>query len=486
MNTVIYLANQQIQVITGSFSGNKYNLEQCLVADAPDGSIINGIIMDTEAFVSFIREFWASNNLTTKAVTLVVNSSKFVNKTIDMPNMSPTKAIEFVEREFSDIKRDDNSIYGYTKISSTKNEMKVYGESVPSEMITDYKELFDEAGISLSGIYSGDSSIIDFVNINAKNIGKTFVFQIADRMTLTTILWVDGSFYYLNSIRSFYDQGTEDYASDVTRAISQIIQFMQAHQLEYDIEMVLLAGLDPRDHQMYINAFSQQGINKRVVMFDPYMFNISGKGSPAAYMCVRAMSGLVKRDKRQNYLNVLAINRKKEKSENGLLKDMIGVIVVFAIMLILLITSISLKVSKKRELNKLTDYNEDVMVQMDVADSDALRNRNKYLTSQKNKIVELGEDIDTYPVCTSKVIDVIKVCAGNKTEIEFISFDATKGNVVFSASCISADDINVFIKELTEKEEFYKVDYTGYSYNRSKDMYDVHVTCTLAEAVGVK
>ena len=57
MSTVIYLANQQIQVVTGNLSGKKINIEKSLTGFAPEGSIINGIIMDTDSFVSFVKEF---------------------------------------------------------------------------------------------------------------------------------------------------------------------------------------------------------------------------------------------------------------------------------------------------------------------------------------------------------------------------------------------------------------------------------------------
>ena len=46
MSTVIYLANQQIQVITGTPGNRKISVADCYTEDAPDGCIINGMIMD--------------------------------------------------------------------------------------------------------------------------------------------------------------------------------------------------------------------------------------------------------------------------------------------------------------------------------------------------------------------------------------------------------------------------------------------------------
>ena len=48
MSTVIYLANQQIQVITGTPGNRKISVADCYTEDAPDGCLINGMIMDAD------------------------------------------------------------------------------------------------------------------------------------------------------------------------------------------------------------------------------------------------------------------------------------------------------------------------------------------------------------------------------------------------------------------------------------------------------
>ena len=126
MSTVIYLANQQIRAVTGKAGQNKIAVSKCYVGDAPEGSIINGIIMDQESFVGFMKQFFQTNGLDTKDVTLVVNSSKFVGKTIEMPCMNDKKTLDFIEREFADIRRDETFIYGYKQIQNDKKINKIY------------------------------------------------------------------------------------------------------------------------------------------------------------------------------------------------------------------------------------------------------------------------------------------------------------------------------------------------------------------------
>ena len=56
MSTVIYLANQQIQVITGTPGNRKISVADCYTEDAPDGSIINGMIILIAFFID-IRKY---------------------------------------------------------------------------------------------------------------------------------------------------------------------------------------------------------------------------------------------------------------------------------------------------------------------------------------------------------------------------------------------------------------------------------------------
>ena len=267
MSTVIYLANQQIQVITGTPGNRKISVADCYTEDAPDGCIINGMIMDADAFVSFMQNFWTTHNLPTKDVILVINSTKFIGKNIEMPLLNPKKTEEFINREFTDIKQGEDYICGYFQIGQNKATKKIYAEIITTDFIKDYVDIFTEIGVKLKAVYSGESSLIRLTALTAAQQYKTFVLQIADRMTITTILWVNGEFYYFNSTRCFHDQGTEDYAQDIARSVSQIRQFMQANQLDYPIEAVLLAGVNPQDLPLYQNAISQLDIYARVETF---------------------------------------------------------------------------------------------------------------------------------------------------------------------------------------------------------------------------
>lgn len=484
MSTVIYLANQQIQVVTGSPGEHRIGVERSYEAEAPEGSIINGMIMDTELFVNFMKEFWNQNKLPTKDVTLVVNSSKFVGKTIEMPELNMKKAYEFISREFTDVNRSENNLYSYLPLGSGMGKTKrVYAESVDPDFIKDYIEIFREIGISLKSILSGESSLIGLTAMTVGRAYKTFSLIIADSSILTTILWINGSFYYFNSMRCFHERETGDYAGDVARSVSQIVQFMQAHQIGERMESIVIAGIEQENLPMYKKAVEQMGILTTVELFEATTLVPSQQVD--IQKCLRAASGLVISGKYLNFLKQYSNGQKKKGVKDKSIGINIKPIIITAIVMIVLIAGTGVVLLfRKMALNKLETYNNRSDVIRSVAEYDMLISRNDYLYAQYDAIADIGENINTYPVCDSNIMSTIEGCASGCAEVTFDSFDADEGTIQMTASSDSVDNINQFIRKLNEQDIFNSVDYTGYAFNDTTANWDIHVTCTLAEAAG--
>jgi hypothetical protein len=482
MSTVLYLANQQIQVVTGSPGEKKVTVQNAYTADAPEGSIINGIIMDAELFVEFIKEFWQTNRLSSKDVILVIKSSKFVGKTIELPVLNASKTIEYIEREFSDIRKEENEIYGYIPLASSDKSMRrIYAEGVSPEFIKEYIEIFQEAGISVKSVYSGESSLISLTNMTMAAWYKTFVMLIADNTTLTTLLWVNGSFYHFNSVRCFHEQGTEEYAMDVARSVTQIVQFMQAHQVEYSLEAIRLAGIPDVNIRQYEIAMNSQGIN---VPIEPFESSVLSADSADVQSYLNATSGLVINGKWQNFLNQYNSKKRKKGNEKNSMKGVLIVGITLAVMILAVIICFVMRIIKQNQLNQIEDEIYNPIVLEEIAEYDALMERNTFLINQYNGIQEFDENIVTYPICDNEVIQLIDTCASNYVTVQFGSFDADSGRVILTAEAENVDDINKFIRELNSQDIFQKVDYTGYSYDTTAKLWDINVTCTLTEAAG--
>lgn len=482
MSTVIYLANQQIQIISGLSGKNKVTISKCIMEEAPDGSIINGIVMDPDVFILFIKEIWAKHKLPAKDITMVINSTKFVGKTIEMPKAGKKKTMDYIQREFADFGSEVENVMGYIPLSGSNAKMnRLYAEQVELEYLQDYVSLFQKVGITVKNIYSGESGLIALTDATVGKKYKTFIMLLADKMTLSTLLWVDGSFYHFNSMRCFYEQGTEEYGMDVARAISQITQFMQANQVESQLEVAILAGITKEDAAIYRQVAEDTGIAVPVELFDP---TIIAGGLRDNEEFLNAASGLIYGDSSRNFLEQIAKSKKRSSQSQNLLNKIYLVAGIFVTMLLITIILLVVSFSKKSELHHLQQYNNSATRQKQLKQYEKYTDRNDFLISQFDTIKDIDENLLTYPTCDENVWKRIHACGAGYSKVEFESFDAAEGIVTVKATAETVKKIHMFIQKLNGEDIFNKVDYTGYSYDDEKKLWDIHVTCTLAEAAG--
>lgn len=484
MSTVIYLNNQRVQIVTGGMN-KVLQIKDCYLAEAPEGSIINGIIMDTESFVEFLKTTWAEKKLPNKDVTLVINSTKFIGKTIELPKLNHKKTVEFIRREYADMGREGDSVFGYIQLPVTEDKKnRVYAEAIEPDFIQDYISIFNSAGIKLNGIYSGESSLIHFTSKTAAVRSRTFDLIIADANTLTTILWINGTFYYYNTARCFNEPGTLEYADDIARSVSQVIQFLQAQQIEFKLEKVLLAGLDIEHINIYKRAIEDIGLQMPVQAFN----FTGGIGADNKYQnFVHGISGLMDAGKSENFLNSmqnLSAKKENEKNSGGGKTAFLWIGLVLILMLIATTVSAVMASLKNRELQDLIDYNNSPERIADIAFYKVFTDRNNFLVSQFNGIDDLQQNIETYPLGNTDVLNVFEKCADGLAVVEHNSFDAAAGTISIQAKADNVENINKFIANLTREDIFNSVDYTGYQYNEAEDMWQINVTCTLADGAG--
>ena len=485
MSTVIYLANRQIQILEGSIGKGSPVVRRFYTAEAPEGSLINGMVMDTESFIPFLQETWSSQKFPEKDVILVAESTKFMGRTLEIPKMNERKTIEYIDREFSDVGRDEDARIIYSYINLGKGEgknIRLYAESADPDFINDYVEIFAHAGIKLSAVYSGKSSLINYVSKQVSKGYKTFVLIVADIMTFSTVLWVNGTFSYYNSTRCFQAPGTPMYAMDLANSLSQLSQFMKANQIEYPLEAIEIAGVHPDDREMYTEAVRDQGIETPVRIYN-LVKGLTSDWSIQDY--IHPISGLYGGGRGENLLIEYTAMKKRAKMK-GLpeLKSLIGLGILLLLMLAVVVTLIFIRLGKKAELAMLDAFNNDPVVLFDTAEYDSYLERNHFLNGQIEAVENVEENLYTYPLGDSKIRNVIDKCALGYAEVSYDSFDAQEGTIRFSALAADVDQINKFIKMLDQEKIFSDVEYTGYQWNEAEQMWNIQVTCILAESAG--
>jgi Tfp pilus assembly PilM family ATPase len=481
MSTVVYLSNQQIHIVEG-VRGKTATVNRYLSFPAPQGSIINGIIMDQETFGSFLKEIWSANKLQTKDVNLVINSSKFVGQNMEIPKMADEKTLEHIKRGFSNIDRSEEKVYGFIRLEGSHKKMKrLYAESVSPDFISDYISFFEGIGIKLKGIYSGEGGMISLVNATAAKNFDTFMIMIADSMTLTTVLYVKKVFTYYNSVRCFHEPGSEDYAQDLTRSASQIKQFMQANQLDSELEVILLAGVEEKDLSFYKTIMKEYGVQTKIDIFSDTK-NIKGLDGIFAQKYLFATSGLFNGGNGSNYI-LRYLSKKTEKKANSNTIYFVAIGATLVVAGIAFLIAFLFARGRRKQLEDLQAYNTSPGTLMQVETYDELTYRNSFLVGQYLSIANINENLDTYPWATKNVREhIFKLSEGYAT-VTLTSCNSDSGTTDMSVTAENPKVINEFITILMSQKMFHNVTYTGYSYS-AENQYRVNVSCTLEESVG--
>lgn len=484
MSVSVYLSNQLIQVAVGS-RGPKASVKQIYVTTAPEGSIINGIIMDADALSEHLKKFWNDNKIPTKDIYLILNSNKIVGKNIGVPNMNRKKTIEFIQREFSDMQRDEEENYlAFIPIGKDKNSKLnyIYSEFAPKDQIREFVTLFNNIGLWLKGIISGEGSIIGYANVKLAKKCKTFILQVINGNLVSNILFADGEFKYYSSIRCFNEPGSEGYYEDLARSVTQLGQFMQVQKITSKVERIFIAGTSRDELRFYSQVIKDHDIEAPCEIVDTGYGNTTGIQYESAN-ALFAISGLYDFGSDSNFLNHFSLKEEKEgKVDAKTKKYILTVVIVLIIMIICFLVSLVLRLTREIKYAAVKAENDLYQTQATFFDMEAMRRDN--LAAKFNSINDLVEALDSYPVGSKELLKALEKSASGYAEIEITSFNAEQGKISFTAKSANVNDIYKYIDRLLEEEIFMKVEHTGYTYDASTDMYNIHVDCTLAEAVG--
>ena len=486
MSVSVFFSNQIIQIALGT-RAKRGTLKAVYTTMAPEGSIINGIIMDADSLGEHVRSFWEANNFPKKDVYLVVNSNKIAGKSLSVPFLNDKKTLGFIMREFADMQREDaDNTLAYTQMGMDRKAKvrKLYAEMAPKEQLKEFIQLFQKIGIELKGIISGEESIIGYAGQTILKQAKTFVLQIINGNLVSNVLFADGEFKYYNSIRCFNEPGTEAYMDDLARSLNQMEQFMGSQKITSPIEKVLVAGANGGNLPMYRQAVVDRGINAPVEIIN------TGIGSTPeleqqAQMALFAVSGLFDQGKSSNFLSYFnAKEEEKPAIDPKTRSRIISVIVTFIVMAVVMGIALTMRLIRNSQYNEVHDFNTKPSTKLQVMAYDEAVAKRDSMLAKYNAILFVSESVKSYPLCNAEIVQILEDTARGYATIEMNSFNAETGKVGFTARANNVNDIYLYIDRLLNEEIFMQVTHTGYTYDNKTGLYNIHVECTLAEEVG--
>lgn len=477
MAVILYLSNKLVQVIEARGNGKTVSVQNVWQEEAPEGSIINGIITDEEAFLSWLKEFFTKNKLPKKDVSLVVNSSQFNHKVLEFPVIKNAEIRKMVPREFAE-NRTEGTLFTYYVLEggSDAGKKKLMATAVEKNYLLSYVVFFKQAGIGISSIDSEISCLVRLFSNSPEIKKKTCLIQVLDGQEVISMVFVKGTYYYSQKNRLLNHDSLEDLPEELESIRGRLFQFLTSQQVKEPIEAIYLCG-DKQSELKREMPEDKVFSGEKVIVAEK---DARQKRSEFFY----AAGALLGKKEGTSLYGQLKQEQKEKKNRREIAGLLLPSGIVLAVCLLITAFMGNTYVSGTREfhkMQKIMQENETVNASASYEMSAASVETMKYKISV---VEEIWAHLMSYPTVNSSIEKIFFECAGGAVSVEIKSFQRDSGVLTLEAVAKDVRDINVFVEKLQEQEIFEAVEYTGYTYVSGLDHYNIHVVCCMAEGAG--
>ena len=475
MAAILYLSNKLVQVVEAKSKGKTVTVQNVWQEEAPEGSIINGIITDEDIFLTWIRDFFAKNKLPKKEISLVVNSSQFNHKVLEFPGIQDAEIKKMIPREFAE-HRTDSTLFTYYILEKDKDSkmQHVLATAVEKELLLTYVNFFKQADIEISSIDSEINALVRLFSNSPEIKDKTCLIQILDGREVISMLFVKGRYYYSQKNRLLSQDLMEELPKELLSIRDKLFQFVTSQQIKEPIQAIYLCGQGQSELKRSMEEdkifpgekviFEEKPVKKKRIEFMyPIGILLGKKQGSALFM-------QLKQEQKE---------RKKRQEVLKLLFPSLAVLIVCLLVTAFMGNQYLSGTHELKESQKIMQerYAANASFEMASASVNAMN-------TKINLVEDTWEHLMSYPVINSSVEQAVRNCAGDQVSIELKSFQRDSGVLTLVAEADDVRNISDFIAKLQQQEIFEAVEYSGFTYVTGADNYNIHVVCCMAEGAG--
>ncbi len=477
MATILYLSNKLVQAVEAREKGKTITVQNIWQDKAPEGSIINGIITDEETFLTWIKTFFTKNKIPKKEVILVVNSTQFGHKILEFPKVKESELKKMIPREFAE-NRSEDTLFTYCELEtdSTQKKQRILATAVERIFLQSYLAFFKQAGIELSAIESGISSLVRLF-MHAPEIQKrTCLIQVLDGQEVISLLFVKGNYYYSQKNRLFESELPQECQQSLESITDKILQFVTAQHITEPVELLYLCG--KRQQELF------ELMPERQLFRGEKILAFTHAARKKKYDFVYGAGCLLGKKQGTSLYKQIKQEQKEKKKRRELFSLLLPSLLVLLLCLVITAFMGNTYRTGIKELNRL---------QKSMQEADTVNNHASYkmstasVASMEGRISEvetIWEHLMSYPTMNSSIEEVLKECAAEDVSLSVLSFQRDSGVLTINASAKDVRSINGFITNLQNQEVFEAVEYNGYTYVSGLDYYNIHVVLCMAESAG--
>ena len=488
----LYLSGEHIMALIGTVSGKRLTAQKLYVHSFTQPMIVDRKIIDVEAYTKALEEFFEQYHLPTQNINLILTSSMFISKMVELPVMKPRELMGYIPREFNDVENRKEPIYGCSVINTVfkkENEQDkgtkyqhIFAAMIEREALDDAYTIVHALKLKVQSVTVNQANNIRLMGHMPQVVNNTCIVQIMQGNSMTNILYINGNYTYSTTSRLFSEIDTPGYGVEIARSVSNIIQFMKAQQIDAQINNVYVAGISP-DTFTYVDEGIYQ-INDQI-----QTDWISGEGVINWQIAdadltdnISMVSGLLTEKGPTSIKQQYKKHSPRGRAMWAAIRNWSAVAAVAAVMLLVVIVLLVQYFSASGRISAATAYLENPTVVAEKAEYEQLLSDNGLLSRQITYVQGVKEAINGYPLGDSDVLREFERCVGDLARVDVTSFDSASGTMTTSVTSDDVADINLLISNLTQDGMFTNVEYTGYTFEEGS--WTVNVVFTLAASVG--
>lgn len=482
--TEIYIGANEIQAVAYSGSG-RVTIAGYYTSPLPDGCMINGLIINEEAFNDAVAEFVSGCRFKLNKARLLVDSSQIMLKSLPLPEKMQKKQILYAVRaELSSLDNKKEYIYGYGEIRPRREGVSrdILCSGFEKELAEKYKNAFERVGVKLNAIHVVPGSIMHMVERIPALCEGTIILCVLDGQNAVTYLFANGCYIMHSRNRLLTKRGDEKITGELLGRISTMNQFSQSQKDFEKTSKVYFCGLDENERkgchvvtdtfQLEAEAYSLEGLFKlsKAVTELPYdtLFNVLAAILPSKRRDVDFLAAEKE----------ASVDTLEKKGHPGLFITALVATAVIMLAVWGVVLYGNLKIY--REVKEIQQFTEDPGNLAEYQKALGLQDRIRQYQSAAGQIRSADTIIASTKQPDAQMLYSIEATAG---AIECADYQYSLESEQLTFNCLAPDyhSIPGFIRALKASGFFRGVSYSGYAYDENAGGYRFTVTGRIAK-----
>ncbi|MDR1028965.1 MAG: hypothetical protein LBL63_06055 [Clostridiales Family XIII bacterium] len=246
MANSIYCSPTHLKLIVGDAAGNTVKIRDFAEIPLPEGGMINGIVTDEKIMTKFLGDVNDEYGLAKEATFLVIHNNSIQTKRMDVPPVSESKILEFVQREFAQYSEEKaDGVFDFVILNpkAKSGGVTIFAVGAGKELIRTYRTVLVGAGYDLKGINIGANCQIKLSRFLPGLRTGTYILVQIDGRNMFLTLFEEGEYRISNSYRLISNPDVPEWFGEVGNNLSSMIQFSKGQRSNTDISSACFAGV---------------------------------------------------------------------------------------------------------------------------------------------------------------------------------------------------------------------------------------------------